>query len=70
VRTIKRIKMFVLATLVITLLIVIYKFLIWQYDYFEKLGVPAPKPRILLGNIPNLLLGKRHIIYDYDEIYQ
>jgi hypothetical protein len=32
--------------------------------------VPGPKPRVLLGNLPSVLLRKEHLTYDFDKIYE
>uniref|UniRef100_A0A182XXB4 Uncharacterized protein n=1 Tax=Anopheles stephensi TaxID=30069 RepID=A0A182XXB4_ANOST len=47
----------------------VYLFLTWEFGYWEKYGVKGPKPKLLYGNIPNLLTKKRHIVYNYDQIY-
>uniref|UniRef100_A0A182JVP2 Cytochrome P450 n=1 Tax=Anopheles christyi TaxID=43041 RepID=A0A182JVP2_9DIPT len=47
----------------------VYIFLTWEFGFWEKYGVKGPKPKILLGNIPYLLTKKRHMVYNYDQIY-
>ncbi|XP_052891950.1 probable cytochrome P450 28a5 [Anopheles moucheti] len=47
----------------------VYLFLAWEFGFWEKYGVKGPKPRLLFGNIPNLLTKKRHIVYNYDQLY-
>jgi hypothetical protein len=59
-----------ISTILVVVVIAIYEYLVWQFDYFEKRDVPGPKPRALLGNIPNMILQNRNVTYDYDEIYK
>ncbi|XP_050085975.1 probable cytochrome P450 28a5 [Anopheles aquasalis] len=51
------------------LLAVVYLFLTWEFGYWEKYGVRGPKPKLLFGNLPFLLSKKRHMLYNYDQIY-
>lgn len=50
-------------------LAVVYLFLTWEFNFWVKQGVKGPKPKLLLGNIPYLLTQKRHMVYNYDQIY-
>ncbi|KXJ78555.1 hypothetical protein RP20_CCG004239 [Aedes albopictus] len=47
----------------------IYLFLSWNFNYWRKLNVTGPKPRLLFGNLPNVLMQKQHIFYEYQTIY-
>uniref|UniRef100_A0A182LVJ4 Cytochrome P450 n=1 Tax=Anopheles culicifacies TaxID=139723 RepID=A0A182LVJ4_9DIPT len=53
----------------VTFVALVYLFLTWEFGHWEKYDIKGPKPRLLLGNIPNLLTRKRHIVYNYDAIY-
>ena len=55
--------------IIIGLALALYVYLTWNFDYWSKLGVPSPRPRVLLGNLPSILLRKRHLTYDFDKIY-
>nr|NP_001351649.1 probable cytochrome P450 28a5 [Aedes albopictus] len=47
----------------------IYLFLSWNFNYWKKLNVAGPKPSLLFGNLPNVLMQKQHIFYEYQKIY-
>jgi cytochrome P450 family 28 len=47
-----------------------YIYFLWNADYWKKKGVFSPNPRALLGNLPGQLTGKKHIIYDMDDLYK
>nr|XP_029718734.1 uncharacterized protein LOC109429227 [Aedes albopictus] len=47
----------------------IYLFLSWNFNYWKKLNVAGPKPNLLFGNLPNVLMQKQHIFYEYQKIY-
>ncbi|EAT41345.1 AAEL007010-PA [Aedes aegypti] len=47
----------------------IYLFLSWNFDCWKKDGIKGPKPRLLFGNLPNVLKQKKHIFYEYEKIY-
>lgn len=40
------------------------------HTYWRKRGVPGPKVKGLLGNIPDYLFHKEHLIYQYAPIYE
>ncbi|CAO1400883.1 unnamed protein product [Diamesa hyperborea] len=56
--------------LVIGLLLALYVYLTWNFDYWTKRGVTQAKARIMLGSLPSLVLRKDHITYDLDKIYK
>ncbi|KAH8262761.1 hypothetical protein KR026_012221 [Drosophila bipectinata] len=62
----------VLITVALTLAVVglIYLLLTWNFDYWRRRRVPGPKPKILVGNYPNMFSMKRHLIYDLQDIYK
>jgi cytochrome P450 family 28 len=62
--------LFTVLTVLIALAIVVYEYLTWNFDYWIKRNLPGPKPTPLLGNLPNMILGKRNFVYDYDDIYK
>lgn len=47
----------------------IYTFLVWDFNRWKKVGINGPKPKLLFGNLPNVLTQKRHAFYDYQKIY-
>ncbi|XP_067635174.1 probable cytochrome P450 309a2 [Eurosta solidaginis] len=53
------------VTLFIAAICLLYKYLTWHYDVFNKLGIAGPQPRLLVGNFP----AKEHIVYELDKIY-
>ncbi|CAD7092574.1 unnamed protein product [Hermetia illucens] len=63
---------FLLLTLSLVGLIgtLLYLFLTFNFNYWKKRGVLGPKPRLLLGNIPNIVLRKRNFQYDIIDIYR
>ncbi|CAD7092566.1 unnamed protein product [Hermetia illucens] len=50
--------------------LLIYVFLIYNFNYWKKRGVEGPQPRLLFGNFPSMLTQSRHIIYDVNDIYR
>uniref|UniRef100_A0A182Q963 Cytochrome P450 n=1 Tax=Anopheles farauti TaxID=69004 RepID=A0A182Q963_9DIPT len=61
--------LFILLGSVVAFVALVYVFLTWEFGFWEKYDVKGPKPRLLLGNLPFLLTHKRHIVYNYDQIY-
>ncbi|GAB0089202.1 Cytochrome P450 [Sergentomyia squamirostris] len=47
----------------------IYYFLTWNYKHWEKRGIPAPEPEILVGNVSGSATMKQHVVYDYQNVY-
>jgi hypothetical protein len=47
----------------------LYIYLTWNFDYWSKLGVSSAKTRVLLGSLPNMILRKENLTYDFDRIY-
>jgi hypothetical protein len=62
--------LFTVVTVLVALAIVVYEYLTWQFDYWTKRNLPGPKPKPLLGNFPSMILGKRNVVYDYNDIYK
>uniref|UniRef100_A0AAG5CQY4 Cytochrome P450 n=1 Tax=Anopheles atroparvus TaxID=41427 RepID=A0AAG5CQY4_ANOAO len=60
---------YLVLCVLVAILALIYLFLSWEFGYWEKYGIIGPKPRLLFGNIPNMLTQKRHIVYDYEQLY-
>lgn len=48
----------------------IYYYLTSNYRFFEKRGVPGPKPKFPFGNMPSWVTQKQSVTFDYDDIYQ
>lgn len=60
----------ILICLLLGLVLVAYVYLTWNFDYWAKRGVVSAKARLVLGNLPNLLLRREHITYDFDRLYE
>lgn len=60
---------FVIFVLTVIVGMIYYSF-IWEFKHFKKLGIPGPKPKFPFGNMPNVIMQKRNMTYDYDDIYQ
>ncbi|CAO1411536.1 unnamed protein product [Diamesa serratosioi] len=56
--------------LLIGLLLALYVYLTWNFDYWTKRGVTQAKTRVLLGSLPNIILRKEHLTEDLDRIYK
>ncbi|XP_023294723.2 probable cytochrome P450 28d1 isoform X1 [Lucilia cuprina] len=61
---------FVIITTILSVLLALYVYLTWHFDYWIKRKIPGPKPRVLYGTFPGTIDGKRNFIYDLDEIYR
>lgn len=61
--------LFFALCVVVAVLALVYLFLTWEFGFWEKYGINGPKPRLLFGNIPYMLTQKRHMVYNYDQIY-
>lgn len=60
---------FILAS-ICALLLFVYLFLVWPFDYWKKQGVNGPKPRPFVGNYPSAFTQKRHLTMDIQDIYE
>ncbi|XP_037953311.1 probable cytochrome P450 28d1 [Teleopsis dalmanni] len=58
---------FVLLALVAGLF---YKFLVWNFGYWKKLGVKEGKSYPFVGSFPSQFTQKRHVVYDVNDLYQ
>lgn len=52
------------------ILAALYLFFTWNFNYWKNVGVTGPQPRILFGNLPSILTKKRHVFYEYLQIYK
>lgn len=55
--------------LILGLLLLLYVYMTWNFDYWSKRGVPSMKATVLLGNMPSTIFRNRHVTYDFDKIY-
>lgn len=55
---------------ILALLLVLYVYMTWNFDYWSKKGVPSAKATIVLGNLPQTLLRRKHVTADFDKIYE
>lgn len=51
------------------LAVVFYLYLVWEFNFWKKRGVPGDKPTALLGTLPNAILQKRNAYYDIHDTY-
>jgi cytochrome P450 family 28 len=56
--------------LIVLVIVLVYVYLTWNFDYWFKRGVPAPKAKVLLGDLPNGLTRKENVVYDIEKIYK
>ncbi|KAL7036965.1 hypothetical protein ACKWTF_009018 [Chironomus riparius] len=61
--------MFLIILIVLAIVALVYVYLTWNFDYWTKRGIPAPKAKVLFGDLPNGLTRKKHLIYDFQVIY-
>jgi hypothetical protein len=54
----------------LSVLYLLYRWYTAKYDYFDKLGIPATRPKFPFGDIPNGFLFQRNVIYDFEDMYQ
>nr|XP_033326550.1 cytochrome P450 6a2-like [Megalopta genalis]XP_033326551.1 cytochrome P450 6a2-like [Megalopta genalis] len=43
---------------IVILAVVFYYYLIWNYDFWKKRGIPGPKPRLFFGTNKDLILAR------------
>ncbi|XP_017130362.2 uncharacterized protein LOC108148033 [Drosophila elegans] len=55
---------------VAALLALIYIFLVWNFNYWKKRGIPSAKTWPFVGSFPSVFTQKRNVVYDIDEIYE
>lgn len=56
--------------LVAIVVVLLYVYLTWNFNYWSKRGVPGPKATVLLGDMPNGILRKKNVYYDVQKIYK
>ncbi|XP_073829669.1 probable cytochrome P450 28a5 [Musca autumnalis] len=56
--------------LLCAILLLVYLFLVWPYNYWKQRGVNGPKPRPFVGNYPSAFTQKRNIACDIRDIYE
>ncbi|KAL1132417.1 hypothetical protein AAG570_010372 [Ranatra chinensis] len=61
--------LFDLALVCVTLGIILYLWLTWNYDYWKKCGVQFLKPSLFFGNVKDVILMKHNIGIIYDKFY-
>lgn len=47
-----------------------YLLLTWNSNYWKKRGVFSPNSHNIFGNLPGQINGKRHLMYDLDDLYK
>ncbi|KAF5308636.1 hypothetical protein FQR65_LT06097 [Abscondita terminalis] len=58
-----------LLTLLILLLLILYKYIVGSYEYWKKRGVPNPPASLLFGNMTDSLLVKKSLGQLYAQVY-
>lgn len=51
-------------------LFALYKYLVWNFDYWEKRGVIGPKPQPFVGTFPRSSVYLKNFVYELDDIYR
>lgn len=59
-----------LVSIIILLFLILYNYLMWNFDYWSRRKVNGPKPQIFYGTFPNLLKRRQHMADDMKDIYQ
>ncbi|KAH8233938.1 hypothetical protein KR032_004163 [Drosophila birchii] len=54
----------------VALLALFYLFLIWNFNYWKKRGIPTAKSWPFVGSFPSVFTQKRNMVYDVDDIYE
>lgn len=62
--------MFLTIFLILCTLVILYVYLVWNFNYWKKRRVPGPKPTTLMGSFPGTFFQKKHIVDEIDEIYK
>lgn len=47
-----------------------YVYLLSNRDYWKNRGVFSPNPTALTGDLPGQINGKRHLMYELDDLYK
>jgi cytochrome P450 family 28 len=56
--------------LILAIVALLYVYLTWNFDYWSKRGIPAPKAKVFFGDLPNGLTRKKNVIYDFEVLYK
>lgn len=56
--------------LIALVVVLVYVFFTWNFDYWKKRGLEGPKPTPLIGSFPGMFSSKTHFVDDYDNIYR
>lgn len=54
----------------VALVIAIYYYLTWNYEYWKTRGVLSPKPKLLFGNLGGSFKREIHTADEITSIYQ
>lgn len=60
----------IIVSFIIGLLLAIYVYLSWNFDYWIRRGIQSPKAKLLLGNLPNAILRKESLVADFGKLYE
>lgn len=62
--------LFTILSVIVGLLLLIYVFLTWNFNYWKERGIKSPKPKPFVGNFPSVFTQKQHLAMDVKEIYE
>lgn len=50
--------------------VILYYYLTWHFDYWQKREVIGPKPKPFVGTFPKSAIYLQNFLYDQDDIYR
>ncbi|KAH8404856.1 hypothetical protein KR222_006254 [Zaprionus bogoriensis] len=53
----------------VALLVLVYVFLVWNFNYWRKRGIKSAKAWPFFGSFPSLFTQKRNVVYDINDLY-
>lgn len=59
----------IIGTILVSI-IILYYYLTWHFDYWQKRGVIGPKPLPFVGTFPKSAIYLENFLYDQDNIYR
>lgn len=59
-----------LFSAIIGILMILYYYLTWHFDYWKNRGIIGPKPIPFVGTFPKSAVYLENFLYDQDKIYR